>query len=104
MIFKKIYQKPADNWKNILSFVVWYIYSQYRYLCTCIKWFFCFFGKQKKNPQKTLELIQATALDKKENEDAKKNMEKELIQSGLGPAFLGFAFCAKGEDIPLIPF
>lgn len=62
------------------------------------------FWKTKKNPQKTLELIQATALDKKENEDAKKNMEKELIQSGLGPAFLGFAFCAKGEDIPLIPF
>lgn len=62
------------------------------------------FWKTEKNPQKTLELIQATALDKKENEDAKKNMEKELIQSGLGPAFLGFAFCAKGEDIPLIPF
>lgn len=58
----------------------------------------------EKPPKKTLELIQATALDKKENEDAKKNMEKELIQSGLGPAFLGFAFCAKGEDIPLIPF
>lgn len=62
------------------------------------------FWKTEKNPKKTLELIQATALDKKENEDAKKNMEKELIQSGLGPAFLGFAFCAKGEDIPLIPF
>lgn len=62
------------------------------------------FWKTEKKPQKTLELIQATALDKKENEDAKKNMEKELIQSGLGPAFLGFAFCAKGEDIPLIPF
>lgn len=62
------------------------------------------FWKTEKNPQKTLELIQATALDKKENEDAKKNMEKELIQSGLGPAFLGFAFCAKGQDIPLIPF
>lgn len=62
------------------------------------------FWQTEKNPQKTLELIQATALDKKENEDAKKNMEKELIQSGLGPAFLGFAFCAKGEDIPLIPF
>lgn len=63
------------------------------------------FWKTEKTPQKTLELIQATALDKKENEDAKKkNMEKELIQSGLGPAFLGFAFCAKGEDIPLIPF
>lgn len=62
------------------------------------------FWKTEKNPQKTLELIQATALDKKENEDAKKNMEKELIQSGLGPAFLGFAFCAKGKDIPLIPF
>lgn len=64
-----------------------------------------FWQTEKKNPKKTLELIQATALDKKENEDAKKkNMEKELIQSGLGPAFLGFAFCAKGEDIPLIPF
>lgn len=62
------------------------------------------FWQTEKPPQKTLELIQATALDKKENEDAKKNMEKELIQSGLGPAFLGFAFCAKGEDIPLIPF
>lgn len=62
------------------------------------------FWKTEKKTQKTLELIQATALDKKENEDAKKNMEKELIQSGLGPAFLGFAFCAKGEDIPLIPF
>lgn len=62
------------------------------------------FWQTEKTPQKTLELIQATALDKKENEDAKKNMEKELIQSGLGPAFLGFAFCAKGEDIPLIPF
>lgn len=62
------------------------------------------FWKTEKKNQKTLELIQATALDKKENEDAKKNMEKELIQSGLGPAFLGFAFCAKGEDIPLIPF
>lgn len=63
-----------------------------------------FWQTEKKPPKKTLELIQATALDKKENEDAKKNMEKELIQSGLGPAFLGFAFCAKGEDIPLIPF
>lgn len=62
------------------------------------------FWKTEKKTQKTLELIQATALDKKENEDAKKNMEKELIQSRLGPAFLGFAFCAKGEDIPLIPF
>lgn len=62
-----------------------------------------FWQTGKKTPR-TLELIQATALDKKENEDAKKNMEKELIQSGLGPAFLGFAFCAKGEDIPLIPF
>lgn len=62
------------------------------------------FRQTEKTPKKTLELIQATALDKKENEDAKKNMEKELIQSGLGPAFLGFAFCAKGEDIPLIPF
>lgn len=62
------------------------------------------FWQTEKPPKKTLELIQATALDKKENEDAKKNMEKELIQSGLGPAFLGFAFCAKGEDIPLIPF
>lgn len=62
------------------------------------------FWKTEKKNQKTLELIQATALDKKKNEDAKKNMEKELIQSGLGPAFLGFAFCAKGEDIPLIPF
>lgn len=62
------------------------------------------FWQTEKKPQKNLELIQATALDKKENEDAKKNMEKELIQSGLGPAFLGFAFCAKGEDIPLIPF
>lgn len=62
------------------------------------------FWQTEKTSQKTLELIQATALDKKENEDAKKNMEKELIQSGLGPAFLGFAFCAKGEDIPLIPF
>lgn len=62
------------------------------------------FWKTEKKTPKTLELIQATALDKKENEDAKKNMEKELIQSGLGPAFLGFAFCAKGEDIPLIPF
>lgn len=62
------------------------------------------FWQTEKTLQKTLELIQATALDKKENEDAKKNMEKELIQSGLGPAFLGFAFCAKGEDIPLIPF
>lgn len=63
------------------------------------------FRQTENPPQKTLELIQATALDKKENEDAKKkNMEKELIQSGLGPAFLGFAFCAKGEDIPLIPF
>lgn len=63
-----------------------------------------FWQTEKKTPKKTLELIQAAALDKKENEDAKKNMEKELIQSGLGPAFLGFAFCAKGEDIPLIPF
>lgn len=62
------------------------------------------FRQTENPPKKTLELIQATALDKKENEDAKKNMEKELIQSGLGPAFLGFAFCAKGEDIPLIPF
>lgn len=63
------------------------------------------FWQTENPPKKTLELIQATALDKKENEDAKKkNMEKELIQSGLGPAFLGFAFCAKGEDIPLIPF
>lgn len=62
------------------------------------------FWQTENPPPKTLELIQATALDKKENEDAKKNMEKELIQSGLGPAFLGFAFCAKGEDIPLIPF
>lgn len=63
------------------------------------------FWQTETPPKKTLELIQATALDKKENEDAKKkNMEKELIQSGLGPAFLGFAFCAKGEDIPLIPF
>lgn len=63
------------------------------------------FWQTENLPQKTLELIQATALDKKENNDAKKkNMEKELIQSGLGPTFLGFAFCAKGEDIPLIPF
>lgn len=62
------------------------------------------FWQTENPPKKTLELIQATALDKKENEDAKKNMEKELIQSGLRPAFLGFAFCAKGEDIPLIPF
>lgn len=63
------------------------------------------FWQTEKKPPKTLELIQATALGKKENEDAKKkNKEKELIQSGLGPAFLGFAFCAKGEDIPLIPF
>lgn len=63
------------------------------------------FWQTENPPKKTLELIQATALDKKENKDAKKkNMEKELIQSGLGPAFLGFAFCAKGEDIPLIPF
>lgn len=62
------------------------------------------FRQTENPPKKTLELIQATALDKKKNEDAKKNMEKELIQSGLGPAFLGFAFCAKGEDIPLIPF
>lgn len=30
------------------------------------------FWQTEKNPPKTLELIQATALDKKENEDAKK--------------------------------
>lgn len=33
-----------------------------------------FWQTEKKNPQKTLELIQATALDKKENEDAKKKI------------------------------
>lgn len=33
-----------------------------------------FWQTEKKNPKKTLELIQATALDKKENEDAKKKI------------------------------
>lgn len=33
-----------------------------------------FWQTEKKKPQKTLELIQATALDKKENEDAKKKI------------------------------
>lgn len=32
------------------------------------------FWQTEKNPQKTLELIQATALGKKENEDAKKKI------------------------------
>lgn len=40
------------------------------------KMILCFFGKQKKHPKKTLELIQATALDKKENEDAKKKIRR----------------------------
>lgn len=71
MILKKIYQKPADNWKNILSFVVWYIYSQYRH-----KMILLLFWQTEKKPPKTLELIQATALGKKENEDAKKKIRR----------------------------
>lgn len=34
------------------------------------------FRQTEKPPKKTLELIQATALDKKENEDAKKKIRR----------------------------
>lgn len=44
----------------------------FMYMHKMILWLF--WQTEKKTPKKTLELIQATALDKKENEDAKKKI------------------------------
>lgn len=53
------------------------------------------FWKTEKKPQKTLELIQATALDKKENEDAKKKYGEGINTKRIRPSLFGVCFLCK---------